>query len=80
MAKAFRPDLIISDINMPEMNGIELAQTIREDSQLADIPCVLMSSSDWEEKALQVANYFLAKPFTLISVEQIVKSAVYRTD
>jgi CheY-like chemotaxis protein len=78
--KTFHPKLVISDIRMPEMNGIELVRAIRQDARLTDIPCVLMSSPDWEANALRVADYFLAKPFNLTSVQQVVQSALYRPE
>lgn len=39
-----KPDLIISDIDMPLMNGFELLKLVREDLRLADLPFILMTS------------------------------------
>jgi len=58
------PDLFILDIDMPEMNGFELAQRIRASGQTA--PIIFLTSNSTEEsiiKALQVgAADFIAKP------------------
>ena len=59
-----RPYLIITDINMPRMNGIELLRSIREDEQLRDsIVFVLTTSNDEQDKIdaynLNVAGYML---------------------
>ena len=59
-----RPYLIITDINMPRMNGIELLRSIREDEQLRDsIVFVLTTSNDEQDKidayGLNVAGYML---------------------
>jgi PAS domain S-box-containing protein len=44
MAKRERPDLIISDVTMPEMNGIELCRLIRQDEDLSTRPILLVSA------------------------------------
>jgi CheY-like chemotaxis protein len=59
-----RPYLIITDINMPRMNGIELLRKIRESEQLRDsIVFVLTTSNDEQDKIdaydLNVAGYML---------------------
>ncbi|TSA45184.1 MAG: response regulator [Deltaproteobacteria bacterium] len=68
-----KPDLIISDINMPEMNGIEFCKRIHADPTLALIPFVTMSSNSDRavmRRLLQWgASSYLVKPFNL---EQIV--------
>jgi two-component system, sensor histidine kinase and response regulator len=61
-----QPDLVISDIMMPEMDGYELCNAIRSDSNLKDIPIILLTSlTDPLDviKALECgANSFLMKP------------------
>ncbi len=44
-----RPDLIMLDLNMPRIDGKEVLKTIKEDSNLKDIPVIVVSSSDREE-------------------------------
>jgi two-component system sensor histidine kinase and response regulator WspE len=60
-----RYDLIISDIDMPRLNGIELVKTIKQDSSLKDIPIVIVSYKDRSEDRLRGleagANYYLTK-------------------
>lgn len=71
------PDLIISDINMPFLNGIELLSLLKQDPTTASIPVILLSGSadhDTQAKAAQLgAADFLGKPVTrddlLASVE-----------
>jgi response regulator RpfG family c-di-GMP phosphodiesterase len=68
-----RPDLIISDIDMPEMNGIDLCKTLRADPALAVIPFVIMSANSDRSTMRRLlylgAASYLVKPFSL---EQIV--------
>ena len=75
MARNVLPDLIISDIVMPKMTGIELVEAIRRDPELAGVPCILMSSPDWAEEALRAkCDRFIAKPFDINHVRQSVRS------
>ncbi|NES71760.1 MAG: response regulator, partial [Okeania sp. SIO2D1] len=58
-------DLVISDIDMPRMNGIELVNQIKSHPQLREIPVIIVSYKDREEDkiaGLQAgANYYLTK-------------------
>lgn len=58
-------DLIISDIDMPRMNGIELVKKIRNEEKYKDLPIMIVSYKDREEdklKGLEAgANYYLTK-------------------
>lgn len=59
-------DLVISDLNMPEMDGFTLTETIRADDQICETPIIVITSSDHEaavDRAFAVgATSFLAKP------------------
>jgi two-component system chemotaxis response regulator CheY len=61
-------DLVITDINMPNINGLELVQFIRKSERHRTLPVVLIStqSSDRDrQRGLSLgANAYLAKPFT----------------
>lgn len=60
-------DIILSDINMPEMNGIEMLQELRKDDLYRQIPVVFITtegSKERIEEALRAgASGFLKKPF-----------------
>ena len=74
-----RPDLVISDIIMPEMNGYELCKHIKSSDRLKDIPVILLTAlSDTEDviKALECkANNFLTKPYD----EEVLVSRINNT-
>jgi len=60
-----RYDLVVSDIDMPRMNGIQLVAHIKEDARLKAIPVIIVSYKDREEdriRGLDVgANFYLTK-------------------
>ncbi len=65
MVRAGRFDLIISDVDMPRMNGLEFVQAMRNDPALRDVPVIIVSYKEREEdrlRGLEVgANYYLTK-------------------
>jgi DNA-binding response OmpR family regulator len=60
-----RPDLIVSDINMPRMNGLELCQRVRRESTTPVILLTALNSEDQIVQGFQVgADDYLTKPFS----------------
>jgi CheY-like chemotaxis protein len=51
-----KPDLILSDISMPEVDGYELCRRVKEDPQTRDIPFVLLSSFHDAAEIVKVVN------------------------
>jgi len=80
MIEKKRPDLILSDINMPVMDGIELCKTVHANADLAGIPFVTMSANS--DRAIMRrmlewgASSYLVKPFNLeqliITIEKLL--------
>jgi two-component system chemotaxis response regulator CheY len=60
--------LIVTDVNMPDVNGIELTRFVRGQAKFADIPVLVISTDashpDTQRAMTAGANAFLAKPFT----------------
>jgi len=84
MARQTRPDLVLSDVNMPEGTGFELARRIRADSALEMVPVVLISATlprDISPEAARAAGAtkFLRRPIEpmvlLEEVEQCLQAA-----
>jgi PAS domain S-box-containing protein len=67
MAGLLRPDLVLSDIMMPKVDGLQLLAGLRADSKLRDIPVLLLSARAGEEAKVEGlaagANDYLTKPF-----------------
>jgi twitching motility two-component system response regulator PilH len=57
------PDMILADMRMPIMNGIELVNHLRSDARTASIPVVLMSGLLTDSDESRVADAIVAKPF-----------------
>ena len=67
-ARARRPDLILTDVMMPRLDGFGLLQAIRTDDALRDVPVVLLSARAGEEAKVEGleagADDYLLKPFS----------------
>ena len=70
--KKNRPDIVILDISLPEMDGTEILRRIREDSQLHDLPVVALTAhamvGDREKYLAAGFNDYVAKPILDMSV------------
>ena len=79
-ANEYVPDLIVSDLMMPGINGFQLCHAVRESMLLSHIPFIVITARTQEEdrlRALQAgADVFLSKPFSanelLVRVEQLI--------
>lgn len=78
-----RPDIILSDVNMPGMNGYELCQQVKTDSELGSIPFLFLKGtfeSFDEDKARQCgADGFMVKPFESQELIRKVKELVEKS-
>ncbi|MBI4777422.1 response regulator [Candidatus Desantisbacteria bacterium] len=72
-----KPDLIITDINMPQMTGIELVRQLKNSAQTRDIPVIILTArgeDEQKEEAEQIgANVFVNKPFSPSKLLEIVQ-------
>jgi signal transduction histidine kinase/DNA-binding response OmpR family regulator len=68
-AREVEPDLILSDVMMPEMGGIELCRRVRDDDTLAHVPVVLLTARAAEDDAVAGleagADAYVTKPFSV---------------
>jgi DNA-binding response OmpR family regulator len=76
------PDLIVSDVNMPFLNGFELLSLMRSDASTASIPVILLSGrsdGDTMAKAVELgAADFLTKPVTRDQLLESVEACLTR--
>jgi two-component system cell cycle response regulator DivK len=80
-AREFEPDLVITDIQLPHVSGLELIRMIRNDEQLSDIPIMAVTaySARGDEERIRDAGAqaYVSKPISVVrfaeTVEQLLK-------
>ena len=77
-ADVSRPDLILLDLNLPRMSGLEILHKIKSDQGLKSIPVVILTSSQAEKDILAgyegYANAYITKPVSLDQFSRIVQA------
>jgi len=72
--------MVITDINMPDINGLELINFIRRNERFREIPLMIISTEKSEEDKRRGialgANAYLTKPFTVEALTNAVKSLI----
>lgn len=76
IAKEQKPDLIILDLLMPQMDGFAVLQKLKNDTELSKIKIIMLTAQDtpknrWESIYLDIDD-FLGKPFDLFELEALV--------
>jgi CheY-like chemotaxis protein len=76
LAKELRPQVVFSDVAMPDMDGFQLADAMRADPDLAKIPIVFITASvqraDLDEAIRRGASRVIGKPFTVTELRDLV--------
>jgi len=84
LVKQSMPDLIVSDIMMPRMDGFAMLEQIRKDHRISNIPVILLSARAGEEATVEGlekgANDYLVKPFSSRELIARVKTQLELND
>ena len=79
-----RPHIVVSDIQMPHMNGYELCKQIKEDLEISQIPVILLTARNDEESQLygykNGADAYITKPFEVSMLYAIVCSQLHNRE
>lgn len=82
--KANRPDLLVSDVMMPEMDGFELLANVRRDPALMDLPVIMLTAKAQDKDVLEGyktgADMYLTKPFNPQELLAFVKRILSSSD
>jgi len=77
-----KPDLLILDINMPEVTGLDMVEFLRRRTDTKDLPIVMLSSEAADtmvDKALELgADSYVMKPVTIEELEKAMSTAFYK--
>ena len=75
-----RPDLVITDAQMPHMDGFELVEALRSDASVASIPVIMLTSeAEWQERGSRVGvNGYVTKPVRADRLLRIVAQHLKR--
>jgi CheY-like chemotaxis protein len=73
------PDLVLSDIMMPIVGGVELCNILKSDPSTANIPVVLMSAAHSRASMLSRADAVIAKPFDLDTLDALIERLLAHT-
>ena len=75
-------DCVLTDINMPNMNGFELLKAIREDEKLKSTPVLMITAEAGKEEVIQAAKLgacaYIVKPFSKAILEEKIHKVFNR--
>ncbi|MCP4575269.1 MAG: PAS domain S-box protein [Deltaproteobacteria bacterium] len=77
---AFRPDLLILDIRMPDMSGVEVCRRIKEDPEFGNMKVIVITGFPEDDDARKISgmgfNNFCSKPFKMKDFEAMVQKVL----
>ena len=78
-----KPDLVVLDINMPELDGFEVLTALKNDINTRDIPVVLLTARQQEADILRGfslgADDYVTKPFSTLELVARIKRSLRKT-
>lgn len=81
-ASGKKPDLLILDINMPEISGLDMVEFLRRRADTKNLPIVMLSSEATDiivDQALTLgADSYVMKPVTIEELEKAMANAFYK--
>jgi two-component system chemotaxis response regulator CheY len=82
MLKAQKFDFVVSDINMPNMNGFDLLKAVKADAELKHLPVLMVTAEARKEDIVRAAQEgaagYIVKPFTKATLEEKVLKIVQK--
>jgi two-component system, chemotaxis family, chemotaxis protein CheY len=82
MLKASKYDFVVSDINMPNMNGFDLLKAVKADEALRNLPVLMVTAEARKEDIVLAAQSgaagYIVKPFTKATLEEKVQKILQK--
>jgi len=82
MLKNAKFDFVVSDINMPNMNGFELLAAIKKDESLKHLPVLMVTAEARKEDIVRAAQNgaagYIVKPFTKATLEEKIQKIMQK--
>jgi DNA-binding response OmpR family regulator len=82
-ARQFKPDVVLLDIMMPEMDGYQACQAIKQDPELANVPIIFLTGKDRTDdmgRSFKVGgDMFIKKPFSCERLLEIINLVIMST-
>ena len=82
MLKANKYDFVVSDINMPNMNGFDLLKAVKADESLKHLPVLMVTAEARKEDIVLAAQSgaagYIVKPFTKATLEEKVQKILQK--
>ena len=82
MLKSGKYDFVVSDINMPNMNGFELLKAVKADDSLRHLPVLMVTAEARKEDIVMAAQSgaagYIVKPFTKATLEEKVQKILQK--
>ena len=80
VARKFLPDLIIMDIRMPDVNGIEACRILKHDDELKNIPVLFLTADTDAYTAMSAmtagGNHYVTKPIPISTLTDMIKNMI----
>jgi DNA-binding response OmpR family regulator len=80
LARSAPPDVLITDIVMPGLNGLDLIRSMKKDRRLSSVPVIVVSASEKEnlDEALEIgARAALQKPIEINDLVSVIEEIIY---
>ena len=84
LARMDKPDMVVTDYQMPVMSGLELVKELREDDQTKDVPAILLTARSFaitkdQQKELEISAC-LSKPFSPKELLGYIEDILYQKE
>jgi DNA-binding response OmpR family regulator len=78
LAETYRPDLLLLDVNLPDMSGLEVCTQLRRDARFASMRIVMLTAAAQDDDVVRGlaagADHYLTKPFSPVRLLGLIET------